>query len=99
MSIGPVRRSPAISGVVLHMGPDPGVGRQAINAWLADRVGALDPGPLIQRRGLCCSCVGCGIEGELPKVPGRAISCGIESLSAKEPEVSMGVAPSGGEPP
>ena len=39
-----------------------------LDAWLADRVGALDPGPLIQRNGRWVSRVGGGIEGELPKV-------------------------------
>src|SRR5207245_3634925 len=90
---------PAGSGIVRHMRPDPGVGSQTVNARLADRVGALDPGPLIQRYRRWVSRVCCGIEGELPKVAERAVAGGVEALTAEQPEVSVDIAPGCGKPP
>src|SRR5258705_5083987 len=80
------------------MGPDLGARSQPVNAGLTDRVGSLDPGPLIQREGRWVPRVRGGIECELPEVAERAISCGIETLSTKEPEVSTGVTPGGRDP-
>ena len=50
------------------MRPDRGCGSHAVVAGLADSVGALNPGPLIERDGRRVSRVGGGAEGELPKI-------------------------------
>src|SRR5580692_5769277 len=75
------------------------VSLEAVDAWLANRVGPLNPSPLAH-----CNCgrvsgIGCRTEGVLPKVTERAISRRIEPFSAKEPQVAVRVAPGCREPP
>src|SRR4029077_5373727 len=89
----PVGGRPTRPRIARHMRPDRRVGLDAVDAWLANRVGSLNPSPLAH--GYCglVSGIGCRTEGVFPKVAERAVSGGIETLSAKEPKVAVRVAP------
>ncbi len=62
----PVSGSPTSSREVGYVGPDRGIGGDAVSACLADRIGTFDPGPLIQGDRGRISRIGSSIEGEFP---------------------------------